>query len=218
MDITYRILAVDGKEYGPATLLQLQEWIREGRVTAITQLLRSDMNAWQAASTYTELSFPAAAHSTSVPSATAGSSAAASPDLQEIEKRVRSGGSWFYWVAALSLINSIAAFAGGGGGFVIGLAVTQFIDALLAESPGGARLIGLILGVLAAGVFALFGVFACKRQSWAFIVGMVLYGFDTLLTLLAQHWIGLAFHGWVMASLFIGLRACMQANAMNRAS
>ncbi len=217
MDSTYKILAADGKEYGPATFLQLQEWIREGRVTAVTQLLRNDMSAWQPASTFAELSFPTAAQPAPAPTTPAGSTAPASPDLVEVEKRVHSGGSWFYWVAGLSLVNSIAAFAGGGGGFVIGLAVTQFIDAFVAESAGGARLFGLVLGVLAAGMFALFGVFACKRHSWAFIVGMVLYGFDTLLTVLAQHWLGLAFHAWVLVSLFLGLRAAMQVNAMNRA-
>jgi hypothetical protein len=78
-------------------------------------------------------------------------------------------------------------------------------------------MIGLILGVLAAGMFVLFGVFACKRQAWAFIVGLVLYGFDTLLTALAQHWLGLAFHVWVLVSLLVGLRAAMQANATVKA-
>ena len=134
----------------------------------------------------------------------------------ELEKRVKSGGSWYYWVAALSLVNSVVAFTGGGGGFVIGLSVTQFMDAMLAESGGSAKAIGLVLGVLAAGIFALFGVFACKRHVWAFVVGMVLYGLDTILTVLAEQWLGLAFHGWVLFSLFIGTRAAMQANALSK--
>lgn len=214
METTYKILGTDGKEYGPATLQHILDWIREGRVTAMTQLLRSDTNEWQPAFRFEELSLQAPASPPSAPaSAEAGPS---SPELQDIDKQVRSGGSWFYWVAALSLVNSLMAFFGGGGGFVIGLSVTQFIDALLSESGAGARVIGLGLGVLAAGVFALFGVFANKRQSWAFIVGMVFYGIDTLLTVLAEHWLGLAFHGWVLVSLFLGLRACMQAKAMSR--
>ena len=216
MDITYKILAADGKEYGPVNLQQLQDWVREGRISPETQLMRSDGNAWLPASSFSEVSsggvapaFPGAG--------TVSPAAASSAALQELDKRVRSGGSWYYWVAALSMVNSVVAFTGGGGGFVIGLSVTQVLDAILADAGGNAKVIGLALGVLAAGVFATFGVFACKRHSWAFIVGMVLYAFDTLLTVLAQHWLGLAFHAWVLVSLFIGLRAAMQANAMAKA-
>lgn len=223
METTYKILAADGKEYGPVNLQQLQDWMREGRVAPETQLMRSDGGAWLPASSYPELS-PSAASAATPPSpgaapamTTANPAGAVSADLLELDKRVRSAGSWYYWVAALSLINSVVSFSGGGGGFVIGLAVTQFLDAILAEAGGNAKVIGLVLGVLASGVFATFGVFACKRHSWAFIVGMVLYAFDTLLTVLAQHWLGLAFHVWVLVSLFIGLRASMQANAATKA-
>lgn len=216
MEITYKILATDGKEYGPVNLQQLQDWVREGRVSAETQLLRSDLVEWMAASRFAELSLSGAAPA--FPGVgTVSPAAASSAALLELDKRVRSGGSWYYWVAALSLVNSVVAFTGGGGGFVIGLSVTQFLDAMLAEAGGNAKVIGLVLGVLASGAFATFGVFACKRHSWAFIVGMVLYAFDTLLTVLAQHWLGLAFHAWVLVSLFLGLRAAMQANAMMKA-
>ena len=150
------------------------------------------------------------------PTASALPGTEASPELFELEKRVKSGGSWYYWVAALSLVNSVVAFSGGGGGFVIGLSVTQFVDAMLSADGGVMKGVGLALGVLAAGVFALFGVFACKRHVWAFIVGMLLYGLDTILTVLDQQWLGLAFHGWVLFSLFIGTRAAMQINALSK--
>ena len=138
-----------------------------------------------------------------------------SPELFELEKRVKSGGSWYYWVAALSLVNSVMAFSGGGGGFVIGLSVTQLVDAMLTADGGSMKGISFVIGVLAAGVFALFGYFACKRHVWAFSVGMLLYGLDTILTVLAEQWLGLAFHGWVLVSLFLGMRAAMQVNALS---
>jgi len=219
MEITYKIIATDGKEYGPVNLEQLQGWIKEGRIASDTQLLRSDINEWRSASSFAEIA-PMMASGSSTPALPPAASALpgteASTELFELEKRVKSGGSWYYWVAALSLVNSVVAFSGGGGGFVIGLSVTQVMDAMLAESGGSAKAIGLVLGVLAAGVFALFGVFACKRHVWAFIVGMLLYGLDTILTVMAEQWLGLAFHGWVLFSLFIGTRAAMQANALSK--
>ena len=219
MEITYKIIATDGKEYGPVNLEQLQGWINEGRIASDTQLLRSDINEWRPASSFTEISLMMAGGSSTpaLPSSTSASSGAdVSPELFELEKRVKSGGSWYYWVAALSLVNSVMAFSGGGGGFVIGLSVTQFMDAMLSADGGVMKGVGLALGVLAAGVFALFGVFACKRHVWAFIVGMLFYGLDTILTVLAEQWLGLAFHGWVLFSLFIGTRAAMQINALSK--
>ncbi len=219
MEITYKIIATDGKEYGPVNLEQLQGWINEGRIASDTQVLRSDINEWRPASSFTEISVMMAGGS-STPALPLAASALpvteASPELFELEKRVKSGGSWYYWVAALSLVNSVMAFSGGGGGFVIGLSVTQFMDAMLSADGGVMKGVGLALGVLAAGVFALFGVFACKRHVWAFIVGMLFYGLDTILTVLAEQWLGLAFHGWVLFSLFIGTRAAMQINALSK--
>ncbi len=221
MEITYKIIATDGKEYGPVNLEQLQGWINEGRIASDTQVLRSDINEWRPASSFTEISVMMAGGS-STPALPLAASALpvteASPELFELEKRVKSGGSWYYWVAALSLVNSVMAFSGGGGGFVIGLSVTQFVEAMLSADGGVMKGVGLALGVLAAGVFALFGVFACKRHVWAFIVGMLFYGLDTILTVLAEQWLGLAFHGWVLFSLFIGTRAAMQINALSKSN
>jgi len=222
MDITYKIIATDGKEYGPVSLAHLQGWIAEGRVAADTRLLRSDLNEWRSASSFDEVASRLAGVSPAPaipPAAGVPQDAAVSPELFELGKRVKSGGSWYYWVAALSLVNSVVAFSGSGGGFVIGLSFTHLVDAMLAADGGGSmKGIGLVIGVLAAGVFALFGYFACKRHVWAFIVGMLLYGLDTILTVLAEQWLGLAFHAWVLVSLFIGMRAAMQMNAMTRAN
>ena len=219
MDITYKIIATDGKEYGPVSLAHLQGWIAEGRIAADTQLLRSDLSEWRPASSFAEVASRMASVSPASalpPSASVLPGAEVSPELFELEKRVKSGGSWYYWVAALSLVNSVMAFSGGGGGFVIGLSVTQLVDAMLTADGGSMKGISFVIGVLAAGVFALFGYFACKRHVWAFSVGMLLYGLDTILTVLAEQWLGLAFHGWVLVSLFLGMRAAMQLNALSQ--
>lgn len=220
MDITYKILGTDGKEYGPVNLEQLQGWLKEGRITGVTQILRSDVNAWHPASGYTELGLAASSAGTAAIQVPAGTTPglAAGGELAELDKRLRSGGSWFYWIAGLSLINSIAAFSGSEYGFIVGLSITQIIDHLLSSAGDNARVIALVLDVIAAGVFVLFGVFACKRHVWAFIVGMILYAGDTLLTLILGLWLGVAFHAWVLFSLFIGVKAAMQVNKLERGS
>jgi hypothetical protein len=216
METTYRIVGSDGKEYGPVTLEQLQAWSKEGRVTATTQVSRSDVNAWLPASNYSELGLAGGAVATAAASVAQAPPAAGVPDeLAEMHKRVSSGGSWFYWVAGLSLVNSFAALSGSNWGFIFGLQITQFIDLYAREAGGNAKVVAMVLDVIAAGVFVLFGVFACKRHVWAFIVGMVLYGLDALLTVLATYWLGVAFHAWVLFSLFVGLTAALQINRAN---
>lgn len=198
------------------TLEQIQAWSKEGRVTATTQVSRSDVNAWLPASNYSELGLAggtAGAGATAAPSVAQAPPAAGIPDdLMEMHKRVTSGGSWFYWVAGLSLINSFAALSGSNWGFIFGLQITQVIDHFARETGGNAKAVAMVLDVVAAGVFVLFGVFACKRHVWAFIVGMILYGLDALLTVLFQYWLGVAFHAWVLFSLFVGLKAALQIN------
>ena len=55
MDIQYKIIGGDGVEYGPAPLAELKNWIRDGRVAAMTKVWRSDLSFWSPADRYTEL-------------------------------------------------------------------------------------------------------------------------------------------------------------------
>src|SRR5688572_21886719 len=58
--MTYKIIGADGREYGPVTLAELQDWSRQGRVAGNTQVLRSDETSWKSAADYPELALPAA--------------------------------------------------------------------------------------------------------------------------------------------------------------
>jgi hypothetical protein len=213
MDATYTIRALDGKEYGPVTFNDLTQWIREGRVNQQTEIRRGDMDYWSPAAKFAEL-LPLFAAPAPAP-LTAPSAATATPvgeDPQAVA-RLRSGASWFYWIAGLSLINSVVALTGSNWRFIFGLGVTQVIDALGKEFGGGAMAVMLVLDVIVTGMFVLFGVFAHKRHLWAFITGGVLFLLDALLIILFKDWIGVAFHAWVLFSLFVGAKACQQLNA-----
>jgi len=135
----------------------------------------------------------------------------------EVESRLKSGASWFYWLAGLSLVNSIIALAGGDGVFIFGLGATQVIDAIVQETSKDApeiaatvSVVGLVVNAAIAAIFVLFGWVANRRYRWAFYVGLVLYFLDALLFLFVEDYWGLAFHGWVLFALFRGLRACQE--------
>ena len=135
-------------------------------------------------------------------------------EVAEITQRMKRGANNFYWIAALSVINSILSMTGSGTYFVIGLAVTLIADGItiglsqsLPEAALIVKIVGLVVSVLIAGVFALFGYFAAQGKRWAFLVGMVLYGLDGLIMLAFADWIGVLFHAYFLWGLFGGWRA-----------
>ena len=198
MEATYKILGGDNKEYGPATLEQMRGWIRDGRVSAVTQVLRSDQNAWVTARDLPELQLSAQ------PPVVTPMGGGFTIDQQHLIGRMKSGGSWFYWIAGLSLINSISAFTGSAWRFIFGLGITRLLDGYV-SGP-----VALVLDVLVAGLFVLFGIFANKGHLWAFIVGMALYALDGVIYALAGAWLSAGFHVFVLFCLVGGFRAARQ--------
>jgi hypothetical protein len=139
-------------------------------------------------------------------------------ETSALQSQLQSGAHWFYWIAGLSLINSLAALFGSDWRFIAGLGITQIIDVIAREgfdSAGtSARVIAFIFDLLVACVFVVFGIFAGKRMTWAFAVGMLIYGLDAVLFLLGMDILALAFHAYAFYCLFRGLRACQQLNRM----
>jgi hypothetical protein len=131
----------------------------------------------------------------------------AAAQLEGLEKTVKSGGSWFYWIAGMSLINTIALLAGSHWNFVIGLGATQIVDGITKHVGSMAMLIGLPISLFISAIYAMFGYFACQRARWAFIVGMILYGLDTLIFVAFFDILPLAFHAWALFGLSRGLKA-----------
>ena len=149
--------------------------------------------------------------------------AAAEVDPREaLEKRFRNGASWFFWVAGLSLVNSVVALFDGEWGFIFGLGVTQVVDALAwsvgQEAPELAvvsKAVGFGVDFLIVGAVVLMGWLAHKRLVWVFVVGLVFYVGDALLCLVAGDLLGLAFHGFVFFAVTSGLMACRQLKLLD---
>ena len=148
---------------------------------------------------------------------------------REVEGRARRGAHWFYWIAALSLVTSVMSLVGGGWAFFASLGVTQIFDsianALAARWGDSVKLVAFVFDVLAAGLFALTGYFATKRHAWAFVTGMALYLLDALLFMAVvllfgdapvRAFIVLAFHGYVLYSVYGGYKACARIPGVDR--
>ena len=132
-------------------------------------------------------------------------------DVATLTNRANSGASWFYWIAGLSLVNTIAAFTGSDWRFIVGVGLTQVIDELVLQyfQNVGTAAKGLVLAfdLVVAGMIIALGVLAHKGHLWAFIVGMIGYSLDGLIFLLAGDWIGVGFHVFAVFCIFSGYRA-----------
>lgn len=139
----------------------------------------------------------------------------------ELSERFRSGANWFYWIAGLTLVTSIIGLLGGGWRFFLSLGVTQLIDGIAvytADSLGDAtKIIAIVLDIVITAMFAGFAYLANKRQMWAYIVGMVVFFLDGLLSLLITDWIGILVHGFVLVMMVRGYLAGREMLALERA-
>jgi hypothetical protein len=131
----------------------------------------------------------------------------ASAALSVLYRRSASGGNWFYWIAGMSLLNTLIVLFHGKMSFVLGLGVTQVIDAGIRQLGGRSALVLMPINLIFAGIYVMFGYFACRRAMWAFIAGIVCYSLDTLLFLLARDVFGLGFHVFALFCIIGGLKA-----------
>jgi len=132
-----------------------------------------------------------------------------------LERQFKEGANWFFWIAGLSLVNSVILKIGGGWNFLIGLGITQLVDGFTSaaatyfrpEASTMIQVLAMIIDVGVAGVFALLGFFARKGHRWGFIVGMTLYALDGLIFLIVPDFVSIGFHIFALFWMFAGLRA-----------
>ncbi len=147
---------------------------------------------------------------------------AASQGQQKLARQLRSGANWFYWIAGLSVVNTLIWLFGGRVTFLIGLGITQVVDGIVQVMAANVqqdialivRMVGFVVNVGIAVLFVVFGIFANRHRKWAFIVGIVLYALDGLLFIWVQDWWSFGFHLLALYGLYSGLAAL---NELSRA-
>lgn len=136
------------------------------------------------------------------------------------ESRIKNSAQWFYWIAGLSLINTIILFTGGSLNFIFGLGITQVIDSLayymLQDIGNVITYIAVGADVFIACIFILIGKLAAKRLKWAFITGIVLYALDGAIFLLWADYLSIGFHVWALYSIYLGIPAMKQLTETER--
>jgi hypothetical protein len=143
----------------------------------------------------------------------------------KLQTQHKSGATWFYWIAGLSVINSIVVLVGSQWSFIVGLGITQLVDGIAigvarqasAQSGLILKVMGFGFDLLIAGLFVFFGAFAKKRYMWAYVVGMVLYAFDGLIFLLVKDFLSIGFHVFALVCIYNGMQASIKLRALEEA-
>ena len=131
--------------------------------------------------------------------------------------QLKGGANWFYWIAALSLVNSAVYAFGGEVSFIAGLAITQFIDAIFDSSimqgaSTSLRGVAIVLDLLVFALFAFLGYYANRAINAVFIGGMVIYLLDAMLWLLLDSIFAFGFHIFALILIFRGFMASREIN------
>lgn len=131
---------------------------------------------------------------------------------------VKGGASWMFWVAGLSLINSVISYSGYDWQFAMGLGITMVLDGLAAafKSTFATIFAGCVNAAILLALVGL-GVLAGRRAVWAFVLGIGILGLDTALLFAVagtEAFFGIALHAWAIYAMFGGMNA---AKALRRA-
>ena len=77
---------------------------------------------------------------------------------------VISAARWFWWIAGLSLVNTVLFYSGSDTSFVIGLAMTTLSSVFFADI----KVLALLLVALTVGFYFVMGQQAQQGKAWAF--------------------------------------------------
>ena len=129
----------------------------------------------------------------------ASSSQTETPEPQKraaLEQNARNGANYFFWIAFFAVFNKVMDLLSSTRRFVFGLGAPLFIERVLPEG-NPAFMWGII--VILAGVFVVIGVFARRGNLLVYVLGILLYLGDMLLSIRA----GDAVMRWCMCGLVL---------------
>lgn len=137
---------------------------------------------------------------------TPASAATAAAGPAAVHPMAQAGAKWFWWIAGLSLVNTVMINSGTDMSFVVGLGITLIADVFFAN----AKPIAFAIDAVALGFFFLMGYFGMRGHAWAFILGLIVYVLDALICVWAQDWMSAGFHALAIFFIVKGVMSLRQ--------
>lgn len=129
----------------------------------------------------------------------------------EAQQTFERGARSFQDIAMFSLINTALIHMHAGIVFIGALGITRLADGIaryLAPTWGaGVTIAAIAFDLMAAGLFVGLAMAAKQHKRWAFGVGALLYVLDTGICMWIGDYLEVAFHIFLLTSIFAGWRA-----------
>jgi len=145
--------------------------------------------------------------------------------VRELFERGKNGAAWFYWIAGLSLVNTVLVLSQGGLAFALGLNITMIPDSIAADvalKPEGNLTIlvaALVFDAVILGLFVLCGYLSQRRVLPIFALGMVIYLLDGVLGFVLMGFgdlMGIGIHAFALWSMWSGFTAYRELNLLQQ--
>jgi len=120
---------------------------------------------------------------------------------------VISSARWFWWIAGLSLVNTVLYYAGSNTSFVMGLALTTIVNVLFARMVA----LAVLATILIIGFYFVVGLYAQRGRLWAFYTGLAVYVIDALILLKFEDWMSAGFHALAIYFIVRGMMRLRQS-------
>ncbi len=117
------------------------------------------------------------------------------------------GADWFFWLALLSIVNSLIVYFYNTPNTPVALGLTQWLDGTNGGIGSSMSLSWLVNNILIAGCLAMFGLLARKGSDIAFVVGIFVYVIDAFLMIGVRDLFGFGVHLLAIFFLCKGLLA-----------
>jgi len=114
---------------------------------------------------------------------------------------------WFFWLAILSVINSLIVYYYKVPNTPGALGITQWVDGTTSGINASMTTVSLVTNILIAGALAMFGLLARRGSDVAFVVGIFLYVIDAFLMIGMKDFFGFGVHLIALFFLVKGLLA-----------
>lgn len=117
------------------------------------------------------------------------------------------GADWFFWIAILSVINSLIVFYYQTPNTPLALGITRWLDGTTSGFNASMTTNGILTNFLVAVVLVIFGVLARRGNDFAFVLGIFLYVIDSFLVIGLRDFFGFGVHLIALFFLVKGLLA-----------
>lgn len=137
-------------------------------------------------------------------------------EWQELQQKVASGSSWFLFMAAFTVINTVLVLAHSPIGMALGFILTDYIVGIAQHE--GATGIGIAITLVPILIFVGLGFVAGKGARWAFVVGIILLILDTLVGFidLGNNIISIGIHLWAIWQMMGAIGAISRLKKISR--